>query len=609
MCMDGDFPAACNSSFSSVNALAPRFTPSIFLVYLRIFETATAPTQTVSQPSDLCHPDATWGPIKRDAAPLKPVELVKFALRVQKCCSAVFADEAKDVVKLTLLKQHGSNFQIPWFFQDVYPDQALLLLVTGALGQRILSGPLKPSVPVFHTFRMNAWALQWLWDSLSSNTERFNSFVGELKEEMENATESSCDGRRLLALCGVQWTSLVVTERVEQSLVGQCGQAALQVQQVGDASAEAAVRVGQSADERAAVGRAAQSPLVQVSRSVSWRGVVKHSITAFPSGPGAGRKRLSASTSFLTRVSSPPTTTSGRPLRRQNTACWENEFCLRNLRALSPAFLLLLLLCARVLLLLWMFWVGEGGSEEPVKLVQSEASSTLSSLRGVQGGDQRSNSARAAGGGAKFTWRSGTDCTRLLLLLHVLLCDGGEVVGEDGLGGAQDLDAVLAVGSFGVGPHAPDTCIYRRSPHRVDVPLLSDPVTTCCVRYDFSVPSTSMLSLLLTLPVISVATPGSGVTIPVSPASSLMGSSSTQEQKDSRLMGSDCDTSVGLLLEVGECEPPGQPTGDASGSQSAPVTTEAALCVRQLLLHQGEEVGVAELLQRLQVVLGPVGAG
>lgn len=80
------------------------------------------------------------------------------------------------------------------------------------------------------------------------------------------AAESSCDGRRLLVLRGVRWTSFAVTEGVEQSLVGQRGQAALQVQQVGDASAEAAVRVGQSADQGAAVGRAAQSPLVQVQQ-------------------------------------------------------------------------------------------------------------------------------------------------------------------------------------------------------------------------------------------------------------------------------------------------------------------------------------------------------
>lgn len=42
-------------------------------------------------------------------------------------------------------------------------------------------------------------------------------------------------------------------KRVQQSLVGQSSQAALQVQQVGEASADAGVGVGQSADEGAGV--------------------------------------------------------------------------------------------------------------------------------------------------------------------------------------------------------------------------------------------------------------------------------------------------------------------------------------------------------------------
>lgn len=42
-------------------------------------------------------------------------------------------------------------------------------------------------------------------------------------------------------------------ERVEQSLIGQCAQAALQVQQVGGAAADAGVRVSQPVDERARV--------------------------------------------------------------------------------------------------------------------------------------------------------------------------------------------------------------------------------------------------------------------------------------------------------------------------------------------------------------------
>lgn len=145
---------------------------------------------------------------------------------------------------------------------------------------------------------------------------------------------------------------------------------------------------------------------LQVSRSLSCSGTVKLGITTLPSGPGAGRKRLRASTCFPTSFSSPPMTTSGRPLSRQNKACWENEFCFRNLRALSPAFLLLFL---REWVLRWVeFWLGEGGSDELMKLVQSDASSMLSSLRGARGGEQGWTSASATGV-AKVTWRSGTN--------------------------------------------------------------------------------------------------------------------------------------------------------------------------------------------------------
>lgn len=143
----------------------------------------------------------------------------------------------------------------------------------------------------------------------------------------------------------------------------------------------------------------------QMSRSVSWSGVVKHAITALPQVPGAGRKSLRPSTSFLTNLSSPPMTISGRPISRQKMAWRENESCLMNLRALSPALLLFLLLSTQVLVRLTV--VGDGGSELLVKLVQSETSSTLSSRRGAHGGELRPTSTKAILG-AIFTWRSNT---------------------------------------------------------------------------------------------------------------------------------------------------------------------------------------------------------
>ncbi|XP_054460542.1 uncharacterized protein zgc:112980 isoform X2 [Anoplopoma fimbria] len=213
MCMDGSLTGGLHSLFPSVNAPAARLTPQLFLFYFRIFKTATAPKVAFSQSAQLCFSDATWQPVK-DAVPIPHVVLVRFALRVQRCCSAVFIDsqcwtsllkvantlvalpepspqfqhEAKDVVNSIL--HDGTNIQIPRFFKEVYPDQALLLLVTGALGLRILSGSLSPAVPVLNTFKDNMWALGWLWDSLSSNPERLTSFLQEISQEMENTTGS-----------------------------------------------------------------------------------------------------------------------------------------------------------------------------------------------------------------------------------------------------------------------------------------------------------------------------------------------------------------------------------------------------------------------------------
>ncbi|KAM7394550.1 hypothetical protein PAMP_021344 [Pampus punctatissimus] len=186
-CMEGNFTSALQSLPSSVNGTASRFTPSLFLVYLRIFETATAPQLTVSQPMQLCYSHAEWKPIK-DAVPLKRAELVKFALRVQRCCSAVYTDNSKDVVYSILLDQSGS-MHIPRAFQQEYPDQALLLLITGALGLRILAAALSPSLPVLNTLKDNAWALRWLWENLSSSADRCHAFVQEIEQELKNITD------------------------------------------------------------------------------------------------------------------------------------------------------------------------------------------------------------------------------------------------------------------------------------------------------------------------------------------------------------------------------------------------------------------------------------
>lgn len=141
--------------------------------------------------------------------------------------------------------------------QQSYPDQALLLLVTGGLGMRILHSPLSPVLPVLSTFKViscqlfrhvtclktqdtvstlrkppavlcptvkdilwmivgffteaaiklfrydlimcvcqeNLWALEWLWDTLPFTAERLASFSQEVMQEMENTTGLDIRGK------------------------------------------------------------------------------------------------------------------------------------------------------------------------------------------------------------------------------------------------------------------------------------------------------------------------------------------------------------------------------------------------------------------------------
>lgn len=64
LCKEGDFLSALHCFISSLNGPAARFTPHLFRVYLRIFDTATAPNLMITQPGQLCCPDAVWQPVK-----------------------------------------------------------------------------------------------------------------------------------------------------------------------------------------------------------------------------------------------------------------------------------------------------------------------------------------------------------------------------------------------------------------------------------------------------------------------------------------------------------------------------------------------------------------
>lgn len=133
---------------------------------------------------------------------------------------------------------------------QIHPDQALLLLVTGALGLRLLQAAMCPVLPVLYTFKVvsrfrmllnyhfkrrltvratlahylfiqqihpnelkwmfclifvlqeNVWALRWLWDNLSPDSGRFSSLVQEIEQEMKTIT-GVCGCLPFLCVCNV----------------------------------------------------------------------------------------------------------------------------------------------------------------------------------------------------------------------------------------------------------------------------------------------------------------------------------------------------------------------------------------------------------------------
>ncbi|KAL1005260.1 hypothetical protein UPYG_G00056780 [Umbra pygmaea] len=186
----GDFSSALSSFFTpppGVCCPACRLTPHLFIVYLRILTTATAPRTS----TDLSL-DKSWHKVEGAVVP-KLVDVVKFGLRIMKSCKAVYMDaqswaffiqilqsptgppdttfleKARDETRKILLDQGsvGQNIQIPRTFLEVYPEHSLMLLVTQAMVLRIIQQPFSTTQPIIPAYKENVWALQWLVEELN----------------------------------------------------------------------------------------------------------------------------------------------------------------------------------------------------------------------------------------------------------------------------------------------------------------------------------------------------------------------------------------------------------------------------------------------------------
>ncbi|XP_038141274.1 uncharacterized protein zgc:112980 [Cyprinodon tularosa] len=221
LCKLGQFSSALTNLFPKTEVPNSHLTPTTFLLYLRIFETASAPDLVVIKPEHLCYPDASWAPIK-DAVPLTMRKLIEFGLQAQRSSESVYSDSLcwtsllkvicapggtptalpaptkrflnkKRAQVSAVLSEMCSGIQTRQSFFGGYPSQALLLLVIAALATRIQQSSFGPSMPIVNTLKENMWAFQWLCDSLDD--EHFNSFI----LDMETSIALRASEQRLLS--------------------------------------------------------------------------------------------------------------------------------------------------------------------------------------------------------------------------------------------------------------------------------------------------------------------------------------------------------------------------------------------------------------------------
>ncbi|KAM9819643.1 uncharacterized protein ACBT44_009355 isoform 1-T3 [Syngnathus typhle] len=220
MCMEGNFHNALFSIFKA----ASRLTLHHVLMYLRLLDTATAPKLSVGPTGELHFAD-DWHAIQ-GAVPLARVALVRFALKLHEICPAVrmnsdfwlrllkmvqvtrqapaglrlpslaFLKEAVRTSHSILDEKFGINLQIPQQFVSTFPDQAMLLLVSAALGRIILAPPLSPIIPLICTFQKNVWALHWFWRDLLPNDQYRALLVHKIYPELENPAAKDFDRSR-----------------------------------------------------------------------------------------------------------------------------------------------------------------------------------------------------------------------------------------------------------------------------------------------------------------------------------------------------------------------------------------------------------------------------
>nr|XP_055061963.1 uncharacterized protein zgc:112980 isoform X1 [Misgurnus anguillicaudatus] len=231
LCKVGEYIGAVNAMLSPMPGTAcpaSRLTPAQFRGFLRVLVSGHAPViknqQADSGTVNMIVPDhllaTEWTPIEGSNL-LKLMEVLKFALRVLDCNTAVFADSESWMYLLSVISSSHispdglvvaafyaepdlsfqmvtrslssaileelsstSRLQIPKAFENGYPDQARLMLATQALVLRIFHSKLTPILAVIFAFRFNRWALRWLFCGLLVRPEVLHFVMCSVLDEL-----------------------------------------------------------------------------------------------------------------------------------------------------------------------------------------------------------------------------------------------------------------------------------------------------------------------------------------------------------------------------------------------------------------------------------------
>ncbi|KAL4658386.1 hypothetical protein GN956_G3089 [Arapaima gigas] len=226
LCKAGDYFAAINSFFSQPSQTccsACRLSPAHFIMYMKTLVTGMMPVGSDPILS------TQWKVASEGRIPTKS-DVIRCALRIMRWNLAVFMDpdcwvNLLEVACSEVMMHDGSmilksfelpdssflmwsrtsaaailhegaksaekQIQIPKMFLLQYPQQALLLLVTQALIERITCRRMTNCLSIVMAFKGNAWALHWLYNGFSP--EPLHAFISVLLQDLYREKKPSAN--------------------------------------------------------------------------------------------------------------------------------------------------------------------------------------------------------------------------------------------------------------------------------------------------------------------------------------------------------------------------------------------------------------------------------